>query len=95
MNTKFLKKRALRLFFAAEIIVFVSFYFFGPHGIQHLMMMQAEQKKLDEQIIYARNDIEQLDTQLAQFKKTPFFKEKVAREQLQMACEGDEIYYVR
>lgn len=94
MDTKWLKRRALRFFFVAEIVLFVSFYLFGSNGIQCLFELQYQQQKLDQQTRSLQQEVIHLHEQLAHWEAAPFFKEKIAREQLQMAREGDEIYYL-
>jgi len=94
VDIKLLKRRALRFFFAVEILIFITFYLLGSNGIQCLMVLQAEQKELNYQLRVAKTEVAQLNEQINQWQTTPFFKEKIAREQLQMAREGEEICYL-
>jgi len=94
LDTKLLKRRAMRVFFMVEIMFFIGLYLFGTRGIQYLMQLQYEQQKLDIELEEVRQEVASLNEQVEQWNATPFFKEKIAREQLQMAREGDEIYYI-
>ncbi len=94
LDTKLLKRRSMRIFFMVEIMFFIGLYLFGTDGIQYLMQLQHEQQKLDLELEEVRQEVATLHEQVEQWDATPFLKEKIAREQLQMAREGDEIYYI-
>jgi len=94
VNVRLLKKRTLRFFFVTEIIAFVGLYLFGSNGIQRLLLLQCQQRELEQQECLIQGELAELNKHIAQLNETPFFKEKVAREQLQMAHEDDEIYYL-
>ncbi len=86
------RRLLLRVFFGIEVVIFSGFYFFGGQGIRgiralhkHTALSILENKALEDEI----KNLE--DTVLA-WQTNPFYKEKVAREQLQMARKGDIIY---
>ena len=93
-DTKWMRRRALRFLFVAEIVLFVTFYLFGSNSIQRLLELQSEQKELDMQLQNVKANVSYLNEQIELWNESSFFKEKVAREQLQMAREYDEIYYL-
>lgn len=88
------KRAFLRIFFAFEVLLFLWTYFFGAHGIYVLRQAGRENKRLTHEINLFKHEIEQFEDILARWERYPFFKEKHAREQLQMARETDEIYYL-
>ncbi len=94
LDVKLLKRRIMRVFFALEVAVFAGFYLFGGNGIHYLAQLESENNELDAQLVHIRREVALLNEQIAQWQADPFFKEKIAREQLQMAREGDEIYYI-
>jgi len=94
MDKIVLKQRALRFFFAAEIIVFTVFYIFGSNGMQQMIQLQKQQEDIEVKITQAKCEVAVLNKQIADWEASSFCKEKVAREQLQMAREGDEVYYI-
>lgn len=88
------KKPIARIFLCGEIIVFAGFYVFGTNGITALMHMKREIDILDQQVINLKSDVTHLQSTIALQKKHPFFQEKIAREQLQMARAEEEIYLI-
>ena len=88
------KRSALRVFFCIEILVFVGIYFFGVHGIQALMRLQEENVCLEREIVALKAGVAELESDIHVWNSQPFYKEKIAREQLQMARSGDTVYYV-
>lgn len=94
MNNKTinLKKLSLRIFFALEFLIFFSFYFFGNNGYKKIKNLKIEKQTLEDKIKFLNNDINLLAVEIENFKKYPFFKEKIAREHLQLAKKNDDIY---
>ena len=76
-DTKMIKRRAMRFFFAAEVLVFIGFYLFGSQGIQQLMKMQSEQRELDKHIETLEHEIALLNGKIEQWDTTAFYKEKI------------------
>jgi cell division protein FtsB len=91
---KTVKQTALRIFFAVEIVVFACVYVFGPQGMQVLQHMQQENIDLEKNIQVLRVEIKELEDTVIAWKIYPFYKEKIAREQLQMARKSDQVYYL-
>ena len=91
---KRLKRIVARLFFGLEIIIFAGFYIGGPHGLLVQRALERENRELLLETQKIQNELLALNDSIAQWDAHPFFKEKIAREQLQMAREGDQIYYI-
>jgi cell division protein FtsB len=89
-----IKKMLLYSFFSVEILTIVLLYIFGSHGLPALYALQAESKTIMEDIEFLQNDIASLQIQLQEWGHYSYFKEKIAREQLQMAHKDDMIYYI-
>lgn len=91
---KKIKKIVMRSFFAFEIILFIFFYFFGAYGLQAMVQLKRENSYLLQEIVSLGQEITHLEQEINAWITDPFYKEKVAREQLQMARSGDQIYYL-
>ena len=84
-----------RIFLLCEILIFLGVYFFGTNGISTLSMVRSENMKLEQEIKDLNGEIATLEHEITAWNADPFYKEKVAREQLQMACKGDEILFIK
>jgi len=91
---KIYKRTIVRLFFTVEVMVFVAVYLFGGNGLQYLHRLQDENMQLNDEIILLEQEIELIDQQIVSWQSDDFYKEKIAREKLQMARKDDEIYFV-
>lgn len=91
---KLSKQHLGRCAFLVELLVFSGYYCVGASGILSLMHTKKEISQINQEIQFLQSEIHQLQTTIAMQKKHPFFKEKIAREQLQMAHENEEIYIV-
>ncbi len=88
------KQGLLRVFLVLECIGFVFVYLFGAQGINVLLQLYRENRKLENEIMQLKKEGDQLYDMVVIWKKDSFLKEKLAREQLQMARKDDEIYYL-
>lgn len=86
------KKKALRIFFAGEIFLFGWFYYFGPHGMQAVARIRAENSVIEKKLVLMEREVKELEGEVVAWQTNDFLKEKVAREQLQLARAGEEIY---
>jgi len=91
---KNIKKICMRTFFGLEMILFGGIYLFGPHGMRALMSIEQEKEVLVQEIAGLQADVNGLEQSIVLWDAHPLYKEKIAREQLQMACKNDEIYYI-
>lgn len=91
---KITKRMILRIFFAGELVVCAFFYLFGTQGIRTLYRMKRQNNTLANQVAGVRSSVKQLEMQIALWQTNDFYKEKKAREQLQMAHADDIVYYI-
>ncbi len=77
-----------------EVLLFAGFYFRGPQGLQKLRGMYAEQDVMREEVDKINQEVAALKHDIDAWQKHPFHKEKIAREQLQMARTDDEVFYL-
>jgi cell division protein FtsB len=91
---KKMKRTLLRIFFALEIVACAFFYVFGANGLQTMRYMKQENMKVAQRIAQEQQAIKQLELQIALWQTHDFYKEKKAREQLQMAHTDDIVYYL-
>jgi cell division protein FtsB len=88
------KKIFMRLLLVAEMAVFGYLYFFGTNGISVLQKQREVVSDMQKNIITLKKEIGQLEHEIYAWQTDDFYKEKVAREQLQMARKGDELFYI-
>jgi cell division protein FtsB len=88
------KQHVARIFLIGELIVFTGFYLFGSNGVSAMLHLKSDICSLHQQIIELKADVAHLSSTLVLQKKHPFFQEKIAREQLQMARADEEIYLI-
>lgn len=88
-----IKQIVLRAFFLFEIIVFILMYIFGPYGYLVMRKLKQENYHIIEKIKHIQQDANNLEHHIIEWNSTPFYKEKFAREHLQMARENEVIYY--
>jgi cell division protein FtsB len=90
----FHKRYIVRILFAGEVILFLGFYFFGTNGIMDMLHMKSDICAIEKEVMLLTGEVDRLRSHIALQKSHPFFKEKIAREQLQMARADEEIYLV-
>ena len=88
------KQLILRVFFGAEILFFAWTYLVGPHGMYALWALQETSQQVIDQNKQLKSQIEAISSRIDKWKSDPFYKEKYAREKLQMAYPDEEIYYI-
>jgi cell division protein FtsB len=88
------KRLVTRFLLSAQVIFFGWAYFFGTQGLVSLCRYEHENNEQATQNEHIRQRVASLNKELHAWHTHPFYKEKVAREQLQMAHEGDTIYYL-
>ncbi len=87
------KKDIMRYILCVEMVAFGWFYYCGPRGIAAVVELRAENEKLESDMLQLSLDIKSLDMRIKEWKEESFFKEKIAREKLQMARAHEEIYF--
>jgi len=89
-----IKRMLLQLLLVVEGCTFAYVYLHGNNGLYTLQCLCNENKGLEQKIDQLSGEIVQLEYEIAEWKINDFYKEKVAREQLQMSRKDDEIYYI-
>lgn len=89
---KFHKRMIPRGLFLIEVMVFVWLYCFGSQGIRSIYAMSSENDLLEQQLMQEQQRVCTLERDVLTWQDNSFVKEKLAREQLQMARDGEEIY---
>ncbi len=89
-----LKQKIVRGIFCVEILIFSGWYICGSHGIRAQRAVAHERMQVEIAIQALRAEITQLKTEIAARQTDELYKERVAREQLQMAREGDIVYFI-
>ena len=89
------KKIVSRVLLTLEALVFLAFYCWGSEGVSRLNRLCSENKKLSGAIETLAKEVASLEDELTRFQKDPFYKEKIAREQLQMAYKNEEILLIK
>lgn len=90
-----LKKLFSRGLLLAECVVFAAFYIGGTRGLPLLRALRAENKLCVQDIMLLESEINQLQSDIDEWHAYPFYKEKVAREELQLINPGDTVYLVK
>ena len=88
------KRICARLFFAGELVVFGWVYFYGAHGFLELTALREECAHIAELKEQKAVNIKMLQNKIIAWNVHSFEKEKLAREQLQMARKDEIIYLV-
>lgn len=88
-----MKRGIIRVLFVAETVGFLCMHVFGPQGIRVFQKLADENSVVEQDIQRVRAEIVQLDRRITACKSDAFYKERIAREQLQMARKDDLIYY--
>ena len=86
--------RYVRLLFPVECFVFSMIYFFGSHGLQEVVRRKQEVETLRVSVEKIAADVIILTQDLDKWHNKPYYKEKIAREQLQMARKDELIYFI-
>ena len=91
---KKIKRSIVRIAFAAEILLISFYYFFGSHGLQALRALSSTNVKLLSDIESLTQETSALKHELEEWKTDNFYKEKQAREKLQLAYPHEDIYFL-
>ncbi len=87
------KKAATRIFIGSELILVAFLYLVSGGGIRALQHAGAQNSLLLDEIKHLESEIGSLTRELDERNNNPFYKESIARKELQMAY-ADEIIYV-
>lgn len=89
-----LKKVVMRMFLMLEMVAFGYVYVCGKNGLQSLHKHNNSVINLKKNIVQRDQEIALLEKEIYVWQSDDFYKEKIAREQLQMARKGDELFYI-
>lgn len=89
-----LKRIFMRVLLLLEMAAFGHVYFFGSNGIKVLQNQRNVVVDLKKNIELLDGDVVLLEKEIYVWQTDDFYKEKIAREQLQMARKGDELFYI-
>lgn len=87
-----IKRVVLRLFLLLEVVVFGYIYLFGNNGLHALTKLKQETVLFEQEVDQLAREVTSLEDEIETWESDDFYKEKIAREQLQMARKNDEIY---
>ncbi|HLC07261.1 MAG TPA: septum formation initiator family protein [Candidatus Babeliales bacterium] len=88
------KKMFMKVLLVVEMAAFGHLYFFGNNGIKALQNQKVVVVDLEKNITQLNDEVIQLEQEMHVWQTDDFYKEKIAREQLQMARKGDELFYI-
>ena len=88
------KQLVARLFLCGEIVLLIVFYWWGLQDRVYYRQLCHDNECLEKERLIILAEIVGLQKQVVLWQRSPFFKEKIAREKLQMARKNDHIYYV-
>ena len=83
-----------KLFFLGEITAFLYFYVHGSQGLVVVTMLKNQTADIVSTISMLHQECDQLERQRMRWDQCAYFKEKIAREQLQMARSDEHVYYL-
>ena len=86
------KKLIMPLIFAAELFLFALFYYYGAHGLRVVQQLKQENQLIELQMAQVNQEIALLEEEINTWRTEPFYKEKLAREQLNMLRDDEESY---
>jgi len=89
-----LKRIFMKVLLLLEMAAFGHIYFFGANGIKVLQNQKRGVAELQKNIVSLNGEVVQLEKEIYAWQTNDFYKEKIAREQLQMARKGDELFYI-
>jgi cell division protein FtsB len=78
-----------------EIMLTLYAFLLGSKGMPQLRTLSTQQHALQHTINTLDHDIKQLEDRIAQWLRYSFYREKIAREQLQMARTNDIVYFIQ
>jgi cell division protein FtsB len=88
-----LKQMIVRGILVVEMVAFGYMYLFGKNGLQVVHEQNKVLVLLQQTVDQLQTEIDGLTSDIMQWETNDFYKEKIAREQLQMARKGDKLFY--
>lgn len=79
---------------AAEMFVFAYCYVYSTGGLLAVHTLEKETRVIETANRELMQEVNHMEQEIIAWNEDDFYKEKVAREQLQMAYEDEDIYYL-
>ena len=92
MSSLKLPQRAINCGLVLVLVLMLSFLAFGEWGLVHYWRLSEERRSLEERSQALQRDNELLREKIYRLRKDDRYLEKVAREELGMARDGEIIY---
>jgi cell division protein FtsB len=89
-----IKKIFVRLLLCVEMCVFGYMYLYGNNGLHILQQQKKTLLVLESEVAQLQKETSLLENDIHVWQTNDFYKEKIAREQLQMARKGDKLFYI-
>jgi cell division protein FtsB len=89
-----MKRYIYKIVLCVQVCLFVYVFMYGNKGWFALSVLKKEVDTIAESVVCKKAEISILEQEMSEWAHDAFYKEKVAREQLQMARAGDEVFYV-
>ncbi len=87
-----LKRTMFRIIIGSELVLVTFFYLCGKGGIQALRQADIINSELHGDVKALEQDIAELTHELDERLQNPFYKESIARKELQMAYKNETVY---
>jgi len=89
------EKRVLgRVLLCGVAMFFLVVFAFGPNGLGTILSLKRSNRQLQINLNALKTKNKQLAFEISSWERYSFYKEQLAREQLQLSYSGDIIYYV-
>ena len=89
---KEVSKTVFQMIIGFELVLVTFFYLFGKNGLQAMRFADKINAQLIEEIKLLELDVTGLTRELEERQANPFYKESVARKELQMAYKDETVY---
>lgn len=89
-----IKKAFIRLVYIVQITLYGWYYHEGYQGYRIQKELCCETNQIKSEIANINKEINDLAQEIEMMNSIPFYKEKIAREQLHMAYPDEIIYYI-
>jgi len=86
------KRKFLKLFLGAEVTVIVLYYLMSSSGLQALKRADYYNSQLMHDITSLETELSTLEQEVEERTTNPFYKEMIARQELQMGYENEIVY---
>jgi cell division protein FtsB len=89
-----IKQVMVQLLLMVELCVFGYAYMYGNNGMGTLQARQKEVDTLRTTIEQLKKEVAAVESEILVWQTNDFYKERIAREQLQMARKDDQLFYI-